>query len=326
MTTQTNSPVRGSGSLKGIIAIGVLTFLFLMLSSLALKKGLTPDESQRIANLRTQSDFQGERAHALAREIVAIGPRPAGSTEIDKVRDVLKNAARAAGLRMREEAWQQDGRACANLLIDIPGNQPGIILICTHLDSPVIPDIAYAAANDGAADAALLLELATTLKDRRHGRTLRFAWFDGFQSNPSGIGARHHLESVKVDGDFQNLSAVLSIRMVGDCYLNISATEGSDPALAEIFYDTAQRLTLRAYLHPAPLPVTLPGAGDPFHEAGVKVLTLVDPQYGGSILEHDKNFGGAGDSIDKVCPNSLQAVGDVVYHALAGIDGYLGRR
>jgi hypothetical protein len=326
MNRSTATEDKGQGSLKVIAAIGVITFLFLMLSSFGLKKGLAPDERQRVDNYRSHSDFDGNRAFALVQEFTDLGPRPSESEALKQARDLLVKAAREAGLSVQLESFERDGVNGANVIGKIPGNRPGVIMLATQFDTARIPDVEYLSANDGTADAALLVELARALRDWRYGRTLRFVWFDGTLGDAASTGPSHHLDALSKAGKLEEIDAVITLRMTGDCYLNLTTTDNSDEALEQIFYDTAARFGLRDHIHMAPVPPTTPGVGDVFADTGPKLLSLVDPQYGGSLLEHEKNYRAAGDSINKVCPQSLQAAGDVLYHAMQAIDGYLGGR
>lgn len=326
MYTHLYSPHRGQGSLKAIAAIGVIAFLFLMLSSFGLKKGLQPDEQQRLTGYRAESDVNGARAYTLARELFDLGPRPSGSETLQAARERLTAAARDAGLTMQSESFSFDNMEGVNLYVEQPGNRPGIIVLATQFDTAVIPDFAYRSANDGTADAALLFELARALKDHRHGRTLRFVWFDGTQGDAGSAGPTYHLEKLSSDGRLGAVHAIVTLRMVGDCYLNATTTANSSEALTNIFLETAQRHGLHQYIGAMPNPPDTRSVGDPFRAVDIPLLAIADTQYGGSLLAHTKRFRGPEDSIEEVCPDSLQAIGDVVYHALPAIDGYLGRR
>jgi Zn-dependent M28 family amino/carboxypeptidase len=58
----------------------------------------------------------------------------------------------------------------------------------------------------------------------------------------------------------------------------------------------------------------------PFRRAGIPAMDVIDFQYGGSDMDHAANWHTAADTIDKVCAESLQVVGDVIYHALPKLD------
>ena len=66
-----------------------------------------------------------------------------------------------------------------------------------------------------------------------------------------------------------------------------------------------------------------PGDHSAFRAAGVPAVSIADRQYGGSVLEHQRNWHTANDTIERVCPESLQVVGDVVFHALPDIEMHL---
>lgn len=57
--------------------------------------------------------------------------------------------------------------------------------------------------------------------------------------------------------------------------------------------------------------------------AGIPAVNVIDFSYGGSEAEHRQNWHTANDTIERVCAESLQVVGDVIYHALPLVDAYL---
>ena len=63
----------------------------------------------------------------------------------------------------------------------------------------------------------------------------------------------------------------------------------------------------------------------PFRRAGVPAIDVIDFTYGGSVGEHLKTWHTANDTLDRVCPDSLQVIGDVIYYALPEIDAQTRR-
>src|SRR5690606_7239280 len=89
----------------------------------------------------------------------------------------------------------------------------------------------------------------------------------------------------------------------------------------EIVWNTAARYGYSA--HFGKTAIAVEDDHLPFREVGIPAIELIDFSYGGSQLDHSKNWHTAADTLDKVCPGSLRAVGDVIYHALLVIDGQL---
>src|SRR5436305_8848138 len=115
--------------------------------------------------------FDGPAAWRLLKEQVAYGPRPAGSpaerTVAEKLRRLLPHGrfqAVPGGLR--------------NVIGTVPGRDPRrYIIVGGHYDTKDVP--LFVGANNGAAGAAAVVELARGLKPRTIGPTVQFMLFDG---------------------------------------------------------------------------------------------------------------------------------------------------
>ena len=62
----------------------------------------------------------------------------------------------------------------------------------------------------------------------------------------------------------------------------------------------------------------------PFRAAGIDAIDLIDFRYGGDESVHDRTWDTVNDTMDMVCAESLQIVGDVVYHSLGKIHTHFG--
>jgi Zn-dependent M28 family amino/carboxypeptidase len=130
-------------------------------------------------------------------------------------------------------------------------------------------------------------------------------------------------QSKKID----EVKAMINVDMIGDCYLGINRDGDAPDWLTSIVWETADRLNYTS--HFLSMPQIVQDDHIPFRRAGIPTLEIIDFSYGGSMIEHQRNWHTPNDTIDKVCPASLQAVGDVVYHSLAELDAYFennGRR
>jgi hypothetical protein len=115
------------------------------------------------------------------------------------------------------------------------------------------------------------------------------------------------------------VQGVLYVGAIGDCYLNVTVSHSNASGIAGIVEETAKRLGYG--LHFA-LPV-LSASTTPWQALGVPMIMLHDTSYGPSPLDHQRLWLTAEDTVDLLCPESLQAVADVVYHAFPAIEGYL---
>ena len=78
-----------------------------------------------LCDLRAAPTFDSSRAWEDLRQLVAIGPRPAGSPAIEQARRYVKEQLAAAGVGVTEQAWDEEtplGRThMVNLVATIPG-------------------------------------------------------------------------------------------------------------------------------------------------------------------------------------------------------------
>src|SRR5258705_7564364 len=83
--------------------------------------------------------FDSNRAWEHLRQLVALGPRPAGSPAIEQSRMYIKNQLSAIGIPVTEQAWDDDtptGRVhMVNLIATIPGASKDRLVIGSHYDT-----------------------------------------------------------------------------------------------------------------------------------------------------------------------------------------------
>src|SRR4029079_4732998 len=127
--------------------------------------------------------FDAGRAWEHLRQLVAIGPRPSGSPEIEKTRKYIKDQLAANGLTAVEQAWDDqtpiDKVHMVNLVATIPGARKERIVIAGHYDTKRYRQFRFVGASDGGSSAAFLLELARVLKARKNALTIELLFLDG---------------------------------------------------------------------------------------------------------------------------------------------------
>ena len=113
--------------------------------------------------------FDGKRAFALVAKQVSFGPRPSGSQAILKLQDYLQSELKSYGCNAETDTFTADtpvGRLpMKNILVKIPGENPGVILLGTHYDTLLKDN--FVGADDGGSSTALMLELARLLCARQ---------------------------------------------------------------------------------------------------------------------------------------------------------------
>jgi len=323
--------IHGDRVITIIVLTGVLAFLLLLVFAAALNRVIQPNERERVVIRTKYSPFDSARAYRDLEWIVGLGPRPAGSEAAMLLRQRLKQELAEVGLRVWEHAFEADTplgkRRMVNLVAVVEGTQPGVILLGNHYDTKHFTDFEFVGANDGGSTTAWMLEAARMFGPRREGRSLWLVWFDGEESfgrwsaSDGLYGSRAFAEHLRAGDQLGDIHSMVNVDMIGDCYLHILRDRNAAPWLVEIVWDVAHRLGYGNHFGRGVQDIQDDDL--PFRKAGVPTLLLIDFSYGGSIIEHRKNWHTEQDTLDKVCPESLQAVADVLYHALPAIEAHL---
>jgi hypothetical protein len=269
--------------------------------------------------------FDSNRAWEHLRQLVAIGPRPAGSPGIEQSRKYIKGELVRAGVPVVEQAW--DDRTplgpvhMVNLIATIPGASTSRLVIAGHYDTKRYREFRFVGANDGGSSAAFLLELARVLKARRNALTIELLFLDGeeavveWQGDDHTYGSRHYVREAGRSGSLRSLKGLVLVDMIADRDLRIKRDTNSTPWLTDIIWDAARRAKLAEYF--VADQTQIDDDHLPFLQAGVPAVDLIDLEY---PAWHTPN-----DTLDAVSARSLQVVGDVVMAALPQLEARLAR-
>ena len=270
--------------------------------------------------------FDSNRAWEHLRQLVSLGPRPAGSAGIEQSRAYIKKHLAAAGVPFVEQAWDavtpRGAVRMVNLIATIPGARKDRLVVAGHYDTKRFDDIRFVGANDGGSSAALLIELARVLKARKNPLTVELLFLDGeeavvqWQGDDRTYGSRHYVETARKDGSLRSLRAMILVDMVADRDLRMKRDLNSTPWLTDIIWDAARREKLGAYFLDEPTQIEDDHL--PFIQAGVPAVDLIDLDYAA--------WHTAGDTLDAVSARSLQIVGDVLLAALPKIEARLSTK
>ena len=267
--------------------------------------------------------FDAERAFADLEAQVAIGQRPAGSPQSGETAELIADRLREAGVRdVRIQ------RPHLNVVGRIPGDEADAIVLGAHHDTKDDVGPGFEGANDGASGVAVVLELARALAPRVDGPSIHLALFDAEEARGDrdflSDGTRGSQQYVEYAGSgtqgtppVRQIGAMVLFDLVGDCSLQIPYESNSDRDLYEQFVRSARA----ADGDPAPFQgQTNPVLDDhiPFVRAGIPSLDLIDFTFGpgpspGAYWHTPE------DTLDKVCPESLNAVGEAALRALVRV-------
>ena len=282
------------------------------------------------AGTRAQERFNAERAFGDLEAQVAIGTRPSGSEGGEETVALIASRLRQAGAKdvRVQRPWR-------NVVATIPGRAPGAVVVGAHHDTKDDVGTGFQGANDGASGVAVVLELARVLAADAPlpGRAIHLALFDAEEARGDrefaidGIrGSRQYVEYAGAGGlqgssDLAEIEAMVLFDMVGDCELQIPREAGSDAGLYAEFEEAARDVSGSDFA--APFGGESAGVFDdhiPFAQAGIPVVDLIDFTFGGppppGAYWHTPE-----DTLDKVCVESLDAVGEPALLAIERIAG-----
>ncbi len=268
--------------------------------------------------------FESGRAFEHVRQLVAIGPRHAGSAGAAQARRYITAQLSAIGVTTAEQAFVGQTPLGAvpmvNLIARIPGTHPDRVILASHYDTKLFRQFRFVGANDGGSSTALLLELARVLKARRNRFTIELLFFDGEESviewtgTDHTYGSRHYVATAQRDGSIRSVRAMVLFDMVGDRQLTIKRETASTGWLTDLVWASARRLGQRAFVDEA---FAVEDDHMPFLEAGIPATNLIDLDY--------PAWHTAGDTLDQISARSLQTVADVFLGALPQIEARLRR-
>jgi Zn-dependent M28 family amino/carboxypeptidase len=267
--------------------------------------------------------FDSSRAFEHIRQLVAIGPRPAGSPGNEQARAYIADQLKALGLSPTLQQFSAETplgtTKMANVVVKIPGADAERILITGHFDTKLFRQFRFVGANDGGSSAAMLLELARVLKDRKNPYTIELVFFDGEEATlpewtgtDHTYGSRHYVEAGKADGSLAKIRAMILFDMVADRNLNIRRETYSTRWLTDLIWASARKLGHADAFIADGFPVE--DDHKPFLDAGVPSVDIIDLDYAPWHTERD--------TLDAISARSLQIVGDTFLDALPKIEAH----
>ncbi len=174
----------------------------------------------------------------------------------------------------------------------------------------------------------MVLELARTLPDPAPGPSIALALFDAEEARGNRSfgadgtrGSRQYVALARRGAQgsppLAEIEAMVLFDMVGDCDLRIPLEASSNPDLYGAFAAAADQLNGS----PAPFEGRSSGVSDdhdPFLRAGIPAVDLIDFDYGPGPTP-GQYWHTPLDTLDKVCPESLAAVGAPALEAIQGL-------
>jgi Zn-dependent M28 family amino/carboxypeptidase len=263
--------------------------------------------------------YSGDRAFADVKALVDMGPRPAGSPELEKARQYIIAEVEKAGWKIEKQEFDDDtprGKVhFCNLIARYGGDsKTQEAIICSHYDTKLFDTIRFVGASDGGSSTGALIELARVLaKDPSLARRVELVFFDGeeafvhFEPTDGLYGSRYYARVLRDSGRFRQFKFGILWDMMGPKNLQITLSQDSPMALTGGILKAADALNLRraftfkdGTIYDDQYPLE--------HIALVPSVDLIDFNY--------PPWHTAGDTLDKLAPESLQEVGAVTLYYL----------
>ncbi len=269
---------------------------------------------------------RGAAAMDYVRQVVELGPRPAGS-EANKrqQRLILDELA-----RLKCEVVEDDFTAqtpvgpleMKNIIAKFHGQTERIHVVSGHYDTLARPELPnFVGANDGGSSTGLLLALAAELSGETLRDSIWIVFFDGEEATVAWQGDDHTYGSRRLARQWaawpekDRIRAIINVDMIGDADLRLVYEGNSTPWLRDLVWDTATRLG-----HSAHFPYGEGGYIEddhvPFIEQGFAAVDLIDFQYG----LRNRYWHTEQDTLEKLSPASLGIVLEVVRETLRELE------
>jgi hypothetical protein len=262
--------------------------------------------------------FDGAKAYEHVAKLVGFGPRPTGSQAIAQTQDYITSQLSSFGCTVDTDAFSSDtpaGRlAMKNIVVKIPGEQQGIILLATHYDTKKLDN--FVGADDGGSSTGVMLELARRMCEQRPRYSIWIAFFDGeeavrpqWQDPDNRYGSRQMAAKMAASGDLKKVRAMILADIVGGKTLGIHKEEYSTKELENLIWATAKRLGYGDIF----LDQTTPVDDDhlSFLERGVPAADVID------LVNSAGYWHTPQDTLDKISAKSLGIVGHVLLESVA---------
>jgi glutaminyl-peptide cyclotransferase len=231
-------------------------------------------------------DFDSERSLAAAQAILGFGNRIAGSEALDKVRGYLKNNLVTAGWEVTEQPFTEQAPGGQEIRFSslisryqrVPLVKP-FYLVAAHFDSLNLGFAVDPGATDGAANTAVLLEIAHALSlDPRLAAHVELLFLDGhmpfhqISPNDGLFGSRFYTQLSQFNRNTDAASAAVVLEHLGGSGSPLGYAPNSDAGLVDQFRASAQSLKIN--LETGKRPLLLDHV--PFQNTGTPAIALLD--------------------------------------------------
>jgi glutaminyl-peptide cyclotransferase len=266
------------------------------------------------------ADFSGPSAMEFTRRAVEFGPRPSGSEANRQLQNYILAQLKSCKCEVSEDNFTSRGPQglvpMKNILARFPGRSGRAVVITGHYDTKLFSGRKFVGASDGGSSTGLLLELARVLAGEPRVDDVFLVWFDGeeafgeWSETDKLWGSRHLAAKWEQDGTLRRIKALINVDMIGDRDLNIQRVSSGNRALNTLVWNIARQLGYgRNFVDED---IEIDDDHRPFLDRGVPAIDLIDFDYAPWHTDAD--------TLDKLSPQSLEAVGRVVMEAIRRLE------
>jgi hypothetical protein len=273
--------------------------------------------------------FDGERAFTHVSKMVEMGPRPAGSQELARTRQYIVSELQSYGLKVTTDEFTaktpMGNKQMVNVTAELPGQTQDAIIVSSHYDTKPFKEFRFVGANDAGSSTGTLLELARALSHEKPRLTYWFVFFDGEEAFCRGwddcgkpdapdntYGSRRYVAHLKEQNQLQRVRAMILLDMMGYKNLQLRRDDMGTRWLEDIVWEAARDVG-----HGDVFVAGEEGVGgddhEPFLKAGIEAMDIIQ-------LNDYQYWHTADDTLDKISPRSLQAVGETLVASLPRIE------
>jgi len=291
--------------------------------------GDKPAESKPPVKATAWTNFSGDRAMQDVKALVALGPRPSGSAEIEKSRLYIETKLKEAGWETKRQDLVSDtllrgSIAMSNLRARFPVDgtdtwaRSVTTLVCSHYDTKWFQSATFVGANDGGSSTGLLMEVARAVAPvPALAAKLELVFFDGEEAitgftTPKGFndsrydglyGSRHYAKELRALPESQRPRYGIVFDIVGHKPLQIEFPGNGSARLSGLARKASAELNFAKHFRDAPGGAEIIDDHVPLSWTGMEVINFI-------ALESFREFWHtSADTLDKVHPESLEITG-----------------
>jgi glutaminyl-peptide cyclotransferase len=267
--------------------------------------------------LEKTGGFDGKLAYEHVAKQVSFGPRPSGSQAIAQAQDYISSQLTSSGCTVDTDAFSADTPAgrlqMKNIVVKIPGERQGIILLGTHYDTKKLEN--FVGADDGGSSTGVMLELAHRMCEQRPRYSIWIAFFDGeeavrkeWQDPDNRYGSRQLAAKMAASGDLKKVRAMILADIVGGRALRLEREQNSTKELVDVIWGAAKRLGYGEIF--VDQSMVIDDDHQSFLSRGVAAADIIDLTNSAGYWHTPQ------DTMDKISAKSLGIVGHVILESV----------